>query len=69
MNAAGHARCHVPLNRFRRANWRVMPERELDAANISAISVGWGGYYGAEKENVAFSLTAPRMLKCEKSKS
>jgi len=69
MNAAGHARCHVPLIRFRRANWRVMPERELDTANISAISIGWGGYYGAEKENVTFSLTAPRMLKCEKSKS
>ena len=61
MNAAGHYCCHVALNRFQRAGWCKISDCPLDAANISTIRVGWGGYYGAEKESVAFGLSAPRL--------
>ena len=63
LNAAGHACCNIPMNRFQRAGWRPMPDRALDSANIAAISVGWGGYFGAENENVTFRFSPPRIAR------
>jgi len=61
MNAPGHHACYVALNRFRRAGWCPITDRPLDLSNISAINIGWGGYYGSENENVTFSLSPPRL--------
>lgn len=59
MNASGHVRCHVPINRFRRAGWCAITDKSLDTSSISVIRVGWGGYLGTENETVGFSLSAP----------
>lgn len=61
MNASGHYTCHAALNRLQRAGWCAITDRPLDAAKISTIRVGWGGYLGTENENVTFSLSPPRI--------
>ena len=59
MNAPGHARCLSACSQFQRAGWSITPPGELDFAAITTISIGWGGYYGAEGEKVEFTTTAP----------
>lgn len=63
MSAAGHVCCNIPMNRFQHVGWRPMPDRALDSANVAAISVGWGGYFGAVNETVTFRFSAPRIAR------
>ncbi|OQB36192.1 MAG: hypothetical protein BWY09_02010 [Candidatus Hydrogenedentes bacterium ADurb.Bin179] len=65
MNGSGHFCCHVALNHFERAGWCPVKDRTLDAAAISTIRIGWGGYLGMENETVAFSLASPRIAVIE----
>ncbi len=65
MSASGGFSCCVPLNRFSRAGWSRIQDRPLDMANIATMRIGWGGYHGADQENVSFSIASPRLAKTE----
>lgn len=58
--APGRERTFIPLSRFRLAGWSKDADGVLDATRVSAIRIGWGGYFGAEGEKVEFSLSLPQ---------
>lgn len=37
---------------------------ELDLSKIASISVGWGGYFGTEGEQIAFTVRPPQRFVC-----
>ena len=37
-----------------------MTEKPLDPAEITAIRIGWGGYFGTEGERIVFTANPPR---------
>ncbi|MFO0888943.1 MAG: hypothetical protein U0790_07315 [Isosphaeraceae bacterium] len=55
----GHERTFVPLNQFQHAAWTQDSDGVLDLTRVSDVSVGWGGYLGAEGEPVRFDVTPP----------
>lgn len=64
LSRPGRQQCFVPLSSFSLAGWsKEDPNGKLDLGDIGGISIGWGGYYGAEGEVVEFSLSAPRIGK------
>lgn len=50
----------VPLRAFNPIPWGK--GASLDWSQITAISIGWGGYYGEEGEELYFTSTAPQLL-------
>jgi hypothetical protein len=56
----GHFQAFVPWSRFAPAGWAKDPDGRLDLANVVALSIGWGGYYGSEGEKVEFHLALPQ---------
>jgi hypothetical protein len=60
LGAPGHDRTFIPLNRFQLAGWSKDADGVLDLTRVTEIRVGWGGYFGKEGEQVAFSLVSPR---------
>ena len=56
----GEREIFVPLSGFLPAPWGK--GRPTDLRKISAISIGWGGYYGEEGEELQFSTTPPALL-------
>jgi len=54
----GRAQSVVAWSRFQAAGWSKDPNGRLDLDGVTAISVGWGGYYGTEGERVEFRLSA-----------
>ncbi|MBI2299479.1 MAG: hypothetical protein HYU66_11145 [Armatimonadetes bacterium] len=59
MSRAGRVRVYLPLDRLALAGWSKDADGVLDPGRVEAISVGWGGYFGTEGEEVAFSVAAP----------
>lgn len=59
--APGRARSLVPLNRFQLAGWSRDADGILDLRQISDLRIGWGGYLGAEGEQIQFSLAPPQL--------
>jgi hypothetical protein len=59
--AAGGERSLVSLNRFQLAGWSHDADSVLDLSKVDQIRVGWGGYFGAESEQVQFSVARPQM--------
>lgn len=56
LSLPGRSDLMVPWSRFQPAGFARTQGGDLDRRRITAISVGWGGYYGAEGETVAFTL-------------
>jgi hypothetical protein len=61
LGAPGLAQSFVPISRFRPAGWTNDANGRLDLDRVTAISVGWGGYFGALGETVSFGVAAPRV--------
>ncbi|NUQ01859.1 MAG: hypothetical protein HUU35_18590, partial [Armatimonadetes bacterium] len=61
LSEPGAARLYVPLHAFRLMGQSKDPNGRLDLDQITAIRIGWGGYFGQEGEQVGFSLAAPRL--------
>jgi hypothetical protein len=53
----------IPLERFAPAGWSTDTNGQLDLDSIGALSIGWGGYFGAEGEQVEFSLGQPAAIR------
>jgi len=58
--APGRERSYLPWSRFHLAGWSKDADGVLDLKRVSDISVGWGGYLGAEGEQVSFSVAPPQ---------
>ncbi len=63
LGAPGHARSFVLLSRFDLAGWTEDPDGRLDLADITRVSVGWGGYFGEEDETIELSLASPQVAR------
>ncbi|MGC8669331.1 MAG: glycosyl hydrolase [Chthonomonadales bacterium] len=62
LSEAGSARSIVLFNQFRPAGWAHDPNGRLDLDQIVGISIGWGGYLGAQGEQVEFAVAAPEAV-------
>ncbi|MFO0907516.1 MAG: glycosyl hydrolase [Isosphaeraceae bacterium] len=60
LSTPGRGRSVVTLDRFQVAPWIPDPDNVLDRSRISAIRIGWGGYFGKEGEHVRFRVEPPR---------
>ena len=49
----------VPFNQLQLAGWSSDKDGLLDLSRIKEIRIGWGGYYGKEKETVEFGFGNP----------
>ena len=58
--APGRERTFVTLSRFQLAGWSRDADGVLDPKRVGDISIGWGGYFGAEHEKVQFSAALPQ---------
>lgn len=58
----GPARAHtlVLFSQFHLAGWSKDGNGRLDLGEVNGIRVGWGGYYGAEGEQIEFQTCLPR---------
>lgn len=61
LNAAGNHRLHIPLKNFATAHWSLIQDKPLDLSQISAVRIGWGGYFGSAGETVQFSCAIPEL--------
>jgi hypothetical protein len=60
LGVPGHNRTWLPLSLFRLAGWSHDQNGHLDLSSITEVRVGWGGYIGAERENVEFTVALPQ---------
>jgi len=60
LGAPGHEQTCVSLNRFQLAGWSSDKNGHLDPSSVAEIRIGWGGYLGAEGEQIEFTLAQPR---------
>jgi hypothetical protein len=61
LNAPGTARAYVLLSQFKPFG---KTSGALDLTQVAAIRVGWGGYFGAEGERIAFTVKPPQRFAC-----
>jgi hypothetical protein len=59
--APGPERTSVALSRLQLAGWSKDADGVLDLQRVGDIRIGWGGYYGAEREQVQFSVARPQV--------
>ncbi len=59
----GDTTSFISIERFQRAAWRDQPDRPFDFGSVSAMLVGWGGYLGAEGEEVVFRFGHVRLVR------
>ncbi len=59
--APGRERTFIALSRFQLAGWSKDADGVLDPKRVGDIRIGWGGYLGAEREKVQFSVALPRV--------
>ena len=57
----GHERTFLPLSRLQLAGWSQDADGVLDKKRVSDVSIGWGGYLGADGEEVRFQVARPRI--------
>ncbi|WP_165220191.1 glycosyl hydrolase [Aquisphaera insulae] len=55
----GRIRSIIPVSRFQRFEGAKDGDGILDLSRIGAVSVGWGGYKGAEGEAIEFEVEPP----------
>ncbi len=67
LNREGRQSTEVFYQDFQRAPWSSNAETKLDYRQISQIRIGWGGYYGREKDVVEFRLGAPLAFRMKTS--
>lgn len=60
-----HVSSYVPLSSFGLAGWSKDPDGELDRSQIESISIGWGGYFGTENEQVVFTVSQPETVRIQ----
>ncbi|MBC7329130.1 hypothetical protein H5T88_02095 [bacterium] len=60
LSDGGERELFVPLSGFSPTPWGK--GKPADLTKISTISIGWGGYYGEEGEELQFSTTPPQIL-------
>ena len=60
LGAEGLSQICVPIHALKPAGWTRPHDGKLDLAQIATITIGWGGYYGEEKEAVEFAIAPPR---------
>ncbi|MCE5219287.1 hypothetical protein LLH03_19900, partial [bacterium] len=51
----------VAFSQLRLAGWSKDTTGQLDLDRIVRVSVGWGGYFGKEKEKVEFTVQLPQL--------
>jgi hypothetical protein len=61
--APGHARSLVLPSAFNLAGWTKDANSRLDLADVTRVSIGWGGYFGKEGEQVGFSVALPQVAR------
>ena len=64
LNAPGACRSFVLFSQFHRAGWATGADVPLDLVKVTAIRVGWGGYFGAEGEKIQFTAQPPQRFAC-----
>ena len=65
---AGAVEVVVPWDHLRYANWSHDDDGLLDRAKVAELRVGWGGYYGAENEQITFATAAPTAVRAVSSR-
>lgn len=63
LGAPGHEQTCVSLNRFQLAGWSSDKNAHLDPSSVAEIRIGWGGYLGAQGEQIEFTLAQPRIAR------
>ena len=58
--APGRERTFVALSRFQLAGWSKDADGILDLKRVGDIRIGWGGYFGADRERIQFSVALPQ---------
>ncbi|MCC7376003.1 MAG: B12-binding domain-containing radical SAM protein [Verrucomicrobiales bacterium] len=65
LKSEGRQSTEVFFQDFQRAPWSNHGDPKLDGRAISQIRVGWGGYYGCEKEVVQFTVGTPQAFRIQ----
>ena len=60
-----HATSYVPWSSLELAGWSKDADGDLDRSQVESISIGWGGYFGTEKEQVTFTVSQPQAVRIE----
>jgi hypothetical protein len=61
LSIAGDRAAVVAFSQLRLAGWSKDTTGQLDLDRIVRVSVGWGGYFGKEKEKVEFTVQLPQL--------
>ena len=61
LNSAGSGRAYAMFSQFRPFG---QTRGELDLSKVASISVGWGGYFGTEGEQITFLVKPPQRFVC-----
>ncbi len=61
LNAPGMSRAYVMFSQFKPFG---QTKGSLDLAQVTAIRVGWGGYFGTENEKITLSVKPPQRFVC-----
>ena len=61
LNSPGSSRAYAMFSQFRPFG---QTRGELDLSRIASVSVGWGGYFGAEGEQITFTVKPPQRFIC-----
>jgi len=64
LNVPGLVRAYAMFNQFRPFGGTKTTKGPLDLSQVTAIRVGWGGYFGAEGEKIALTVKAPQRFVC-----
>jgi hypothetical protein len=66
MAQPGRTQAVLPWSQFQLAGWSKDPDGRLNLGAITALSIGWGGYFGTEGEKIEFKLSPPQAMKLMK---
>jgi len=64
LNAPGSVRAYAMFNQFKPFGGSKKAKALLDLSQVTAIRVGWGGYFGVEGEKIALTVKAPQRFVC-----
>ncbi len=61
LNTAGPGRAYVMFSQFKPFG---ATSGQVDLTKVASISVGWGGYFGRDDEQIIFTAKPPRRFRC-----
>lgn len=61
LNEPGASRAYAMFSQFKPFG---QTQRALDVSQVASISIGWGGYFGAEGEQITFTVKPPQSFTC-----